>query len=187
MMLPVGHQAAQQVGSPQHRAVGRRRGADGHVIAAPGAGVPAVEHELFRAQPGRVCFVVKRRGVLHQFVPAMRGLNVDFENARIEYLRRLDWADFDPRAGIGPILASTEAVYRKPLTYPDTISIGSRIASVGEDRFIIEHRIVSHRLQVVTTEGRGTIVTFDYGTGKKVKVPEELRRKIATMEVKGHN
>jgi acyl-CoA thioester hydrolase len=110
-----------------------------------------------------------------------------FENARIEYLRRLDWADFDPRAGIGPILASTEAVYRKPLTYPDTISIGSRIASVGEDRFIIEHRIVSHRLQVVTTEGRGTIVTFDYGTGKKVKVPEELRRKIATMEGKGHN
>jgi acyl-CoA thioester hydrolase len=110
-----------------------------------------------------------------------------FENARIEYLRRLDWANFDPRAGIGPILASTEAVYRKPLTFPDTISIGSRIASIGEDRFIIEHRIVSHRLQAVTTEGRGTIVTFDYGTGKKVKVPDELRRKIAAMEGKGHN
>ncbi|HEV3237636.1 MAG TPA: thioesterase family protein [Gemmataceae bacterium] len=107
-----------------------------------------------------------------------------FENGRIEYFRRLGWANFDPRAGIGPILASTEATYRKPLTYPDTISIGSRVASMGEDRFIMEHRIVSHRLQAVTTEGRGTIVTFDYATGRKVAVPEDLRRKIAEMEGK---
>ena len=105
-----------------------------------------------------------------------------FENARIDYFRRLGWDNFDPQAGIGPILASTEAVYRKPLTYPDTISIGSRITNIGVDRFVLEHRIVSHKLQAVTTEGRGTIVTLDYATGKKVTIPEELRRKIAEME-----
>lgn len=104
------------------------------------------------------------------------------ENARIDYFRRLGWANFKPEAGVGPILGSVEAVFRKPLTYPDTISIGSRIINIGTDRFVMEHRIVSHKLQAVTTEGRGTIVTLDYATGKKVSIPEELRLKIAEIE-----
>jgi acyl-CoA thioester hydrolase len=108
-----------------------------------------------------------------------------FEDARVEYFRRLGWSDFNPDRGIGPILAATEATFRKPLTYPDTISVGARIPTVGDDRFIMEHRIVSHRLQTLTTEGRGTIVTLDYATGKKVRVPEELRRKIAATEENG--
>src|SRR4029077_20290465 len=55
-----------------------------------------------------------------------------FENVRLEYFRRLDWFDFEKETGIGPILAATEARFRKPLTYPDTISIGAHIGSVGE-------------------------------------------------------
>src|SRR5262249_53173011 len=105
-----------------------------------------------------------------------------FENARVEYFHRLDWSNFNPERGIGPILAATEAVFRKPLTYPDTISVAARIPGMGEDRFAMEHRIVSHAQQAVTTEGRGTIVTLDYATGKKVRVPDELRRKIEKME-----
>ncbi|MFL5243972.1 MAG: acyl-CoA thioesterase [Gemmataceae bacterium] len=105
-----------------------------------------------------------------------------FENARVEYFRRLDWSDFNPERGIGPILASTEATFRKPLTYPDTISVGARITTLSDDRFTLEHRIVSNRLQAVTTEGRGTIVTLDYATGKKVPIPEKLRQKIAEIE-----
>ena len=50
MVLPVGDQAAQQVGPAQERAVGRRRAAEHDVVAAAGAGVPAVEHELLGAE-----------------------------------------------------------------------------------------------------------------------------------------
>ena len=39
-----------------------------------------------------------------------------------------------------------------------------------------------HKLEDVATEGQGTIVTFHYGEGKKVPVPEELRRRIAALE-----
>ena len=50
-----------------------------------------------------------------------------FENARLEYFRRLDWFAFERETGIGPILAATQARFRRPLTYPDTISIAARV------------------------------------------------------------
>jgi len=105
-----------------------------------------------------------------------------FESARLEYFRRLDWFEFERATGIGPILAATQARFRKPLTYPDTISVTARVGSLSEDRFTIEHVIVSHQLRAVTTEGQGTIVTFHYAQGKKVLVPEDLRRRITELE-----
>src|SRR5947207_15757363 len=65
-----------------------------------------------------------------------------FENARLEYFRRLDWFEYEKQTGIGPILAATQARFRKPLTYPDTISVGCWIAKIEEDRFHMEYRLV---------------------------------------------
>ena len=105
-----------------------------------------------------------------------------FENARLEYIRRLVWLAFEAATGIGPILASTSARFRKPLTWPDIIDIGVRVAAVGDDRFTFEHRIVSRKLQAVAAEGEGVVVTFDYRRGVKVPMPDELRRRIAALE-----
>ncbi len=105
-----------------------------------------------------------------------------FENARLEYFRRLDWFEFEDRTGIGPILAATTARFRRPLTYPDTIRIGARVTAMEKDRFTLEHRIVSAALNDVATEGQGTIVTFHYARGEKVPIPDELRRRIEELE-----
>jgi acyl-CoA thioester hydrolase len=105
-----------------------------------------------------------------------------FENARLEYFRRLDWFNFEKETGVGPILGATQARFRRPLTYPDTIRIAARISQIGDDRMTIEHIIVSVGQQAVVTEGQGTIVTFDYAQNRKMPVPEELRRRIAALE-----
>jgi acyl-CoA thioester hydrolase len=105
-----------------------------------------------------------------------------FENARLEYFRRLDWFAFEEATGVGPILAATQARFRRPLTYPDTVSITARVSTLGHDRFTLEHRVVSHRLQEVAAEGQGTVVSFHYPSGKKVPVPEEIRKRIAALE-----
>ena len=105
-----------------------------------------------------------------------------FENARLEYFRRLDWFTFEKETGVGPILATTQARFCKPLTYPDVILIAARVKEIGRDRFTLEHRIVSRRLAAVATEGEGTIVTYDYARGAKVSVPDEVRRRIAALE-----
>ena len=60
VVLPVGDQAAQQVGAAQQRAVGGVGAAERHVVAAAGAGVGAVELELLGAEPGQPGLGVER-------------------------------------------------------------------------------------------------------------------------------
>jgi acyl-CoA thioester hydrolase len=107
-----------------------------------------------------------------------------FESARLEYFRRMDWFEYERVQGVGPILAATQARFRKPLTYPDTISVGARVPTLAEDRFTMLYRLVSHRLAAVAAEGEGTIVTFNYQQGKKVSIPDEVRKRIADVEVR---
>ena len=107
-----------------------------------------------------------------------------FENARLEYIRRLNWPALEAQTGVGPILHSTQARFRRPLTYPDTIWIGARIASIGADRFTLEHRIVSKSSGEVVTEGTGVVVTYHYERGEKVPIPEELLQRIRELEGK---
>src|SRR5215510_7504455 len=66
-----------------------------------------------------------------------------FENARLEYFRRLDWFKYQEETGIGPILRDTQARFRRPLTYPDTSFIGARLHILQDDRFSLEYRLVS--------------------------------------------
>ena len=107
-----------------------------------------------------------------------------FENARLEYIRRLDWFALEEATGIGPILAATQAHFRRPLSYPDTITIGARLLNLETDRFVLEHKIASKTQSEIVTEGQGTIVTYDYRRGTKVPVPEELKRRILALEGK---
>jgi len=107
-----------------------------------------------------------------------------FENARLEYFRQMGWFKYEDETGIGPILAATQARFRKPLTYPDTISIGVRVSERGDDRFLMEYRIVSHELDAVATEGTGTIVTIHYASAKKVPIPEDVLQMIVRLEGK---
>jgi acyl-CoA thioester hydrolase len=107
-----------------------------------------------------------------------------FENARLEYVARLDWFNYEKETGVGPILAATQARFRRPLTYPDFIAIGARLAEMESDRFHLEHRIVSRQQRQIVTEGQGTIVTYDYPGQRKVPVPDELRRRIMELEGK---
>lgn len=105
-----------------------------------------------------------------------------FESAHIEYFRRIGWLDFERGTGIGPILAATQARFRKALTYPDTISVASRVASLETQRFTFEHVIVSHVQGVVAADGQGTVVAFNFARQEKVPMPDEICRRIAALE-----
>jgi acyl-CoA thioester hydrolase len=105
-----------------------------------------------------------------------------FENARLEYFRRMGWFEYEEQTGVGPILQATQCRFRRPLTYPDTIRIGARVTHVGQDRMTMEHRLVSQALGEVAALGESTVVTFHYANGKKVAVPDEIRRRVAELE-----
>src|ERR1044071_8239339 len=64
-----------------------------------------------------------------------------FESGRIAYFEKLDLLELMEATGIGPILASTSCRFKIPLTYPDTVSVGSRVSEMEDDRFMMEYYV----------------------------------------------
>ena len=83
VVLPIGNQAAQQIGPPQHRTVGRRFSAQGDVVATTGACVTTVLHELFRAETTLSGFFVEPGGILNQLRPAFGWMDIDFDDTGV--------------------------------------------------------------------------------------------------------
>lgn len=105
-----------------------------------------------------------------------------FEGARIAYLERIGFRELGPGREVGPILASTEARYRRPVEYPDTVVVGARCTEVGADRFTQAYRLVSRARGEVAAEGGGVLVSYDYAAGRKAALPEEVRAAIHALE-----
>lgn len=105
-----------------------------------------------------------------------------FENARLEYFRRIGWWEYLEATGIGPIVASTQARFRIPVRYPDTLWAGAKIVAIGTDRITVQHRLVSQATGHLTTEGDAVVVCLDYRTHQKVPLPDELRKRIEELE-----
>lgn len=127
-----------------------------------------------------------------------------FESARIAYGRRVGMLDAltetktDPQtssdtdvsqaratpAKIAPILAATNARYKRPLQFPDCIIVGVKIAKLTDGKFWQQYRIFSTGQDCISTEGEAEIVCFDYANGKKTSLPPALRARIEALE--GH-
>jgi acyl-CoA thioester hydrolase len=105
-----------------------------------------------------------------------------FENARVDYMTRIGWFALKVSDGIGPIVASTQARFRKPLAYPDRVWVGARIISVESDRVTFEHRLLSRRWNDVAAEGQAVVVCYDYRNGTKVPLTTALRQQIDELE-----
>jgi acyl-CoA thioester hydrolase len=105
-----------------------------------------------------------------------------FENARVEYFRRIGWWEYLEQTGIGPIVGSTNARFRRPVKYPDTLRAGAKVISFGTDRFTIRHVLVSRTTGEMVTEGEAVVVCIDYRSNAKVVVPDVLRRRIEELE-----
>ncbi|MCE9530629.1 MAG: acyl-CoA thioesterase [Planctomycetes bacterium] len=107
-----------------------------------------------------------------------------FENARVEYFEKLNWKDDLAATGIGPIVATAQARFRRAVQHPDTLLVGVRVSEMSEDRYTMDYRIVSKKLNEVTTLGDTVVVAFSYSDGKKVAIPLELKKRIEQIEGK---
>lgn len=104
------------------------------------------------------------------------------EHARLHYFRVLEFSRSQTESGIGPILAWADCRFRRPLEYPDTVSIGIRIRDVESDRFAMETVIVSHDLEDIAATGQQKLVSYDYRAKQKTPLPEVVRHRIEAFE-----
>ena len=90
--------------------------------------------------------------------------------------------EFMNDTGIGPILASTQCRFKIPLTYPDVVTVGTKVDNLEEDRFLMKYVVISRKHGQVAASGEGMMVTFDYRNNKKVPIPDEIRKRIMALE-----
>lgn len=107
-----------------------------------------------------------------------------FESARILYFDQINLMEFMETTGVGPILASTQCRYKIPLVYPDQITVGARVDvhAMKIDRFTMEYTVFSHKHNKVAASGEGVLVTFNYRKNQKVPIPDEIKKRILTLE-----
>ncbi|HSU12911.1 thioesterase family protein [Longimicrobium sp.] len=105
-----------------------------------------------------------------------------FESARIEYLERIGFRQETEHGGVGPILHSTQARFRRPVEWPDTVLAGARTTEVGDDRFTQEYRLVSRAHGQVAAEGGCILMAYDYANARKAALPPAVRDAIHRLE-----
>lgn len=105
-----------------------------------------------------------------------------FESARVAYGHQVNMMDPKENEGVAPILAATSARYKRPITFPDSLLVGVRIAKMSNNRFWQHYAIVSASQNAITTEGEAEIVMFDYRHQRKADIPPALKKRIEALE-----
>lgn len=114
--------------------------------------------------------------------------NVSFfrylETARVAFIRSLGVDVSDRRRDLGFILQHAECRFRRPVNFPDTLRVTSSLVSIGDDRFTLEHQVISSATDHVAAIGRGTIVTYDYSAHSKVNIPPVVRAALGRFPIR---
>jgi acyl-CoA thioester hydrolase len=105
-----------------------------------------------------------------------------FETARIHYFERCGFMATYQEDRVGAILHSTSCRFRRPLHFPDSVLVGTRVQALGEDRFTMAYRVVSVAQRAIAADGTGLIVSFDYVNRTKVPLPLAVRQAILAIE-----
>lgn len=105
-----------------------------------------------------------------------------WETARIDYCREIGLMRDDASLAIGTVLAAMQCDFRRQLTFPDTVRIGSRLSRVGNSSIRIEHRLISLTQNEIAAEAVSTIVTFDFEKQVSLSVPDDMRAAMRTLE-----
>jgi len=104
-----------------------------------------------------------------------------FETVRIRYLEEAGLISFITETGIGPVLAETSCVFKKPIQYPDTVEVGASVKKIDQYSFVMEHLLVS-RNRGIAARAQAVMVTIDYRNGGKVEMPAQIREAIERIE-----
>ena len=105
-----------------------------------------------------------------------------FETARIAYFRKVGLQATTPTS-VGPILATTTCNFLRPAVYPCDLLAGARVNKVGNTSFTMEYQLSpATEVDNPFATGSGVIVVINYKTSEKVRVPDEIRAAIATLE-----
>lgn len=102
------------------------------------------------------------------------------ENVRMFFLDRVGLLERHRDRAQGVILASTTCNFRKPVKWPQRITISTGCIAVGNTSFTLAYLLTNEAGEIVA-DATSVLVMYDYALGNKMSIPEEVRRAIASV------
>ncbi|MCW8387271.1 acyl-CoA thioesterase [Fluoribacter dumoffii] len=93
-----------------------------------------------------------------------------FQEARIDWLRELN---INMSEKTGPVVIHVACTFLKPVIYPATVTLSSKIHSLGNSSMMMDHDL--YQGEVLMAQGSCKIVWVDYQQNKSISLPHEIR------------
>jgi acyl-CoA thioester hydrolase len=101
--------------------------------------------------------------------------------ARINYWEAVGiYQDF-PTTGIGPMLVAISCQYKKPLHFPGSIVVHTRMKFIKTTSFSLHHQVRNMNNELCA-EAEDVMVVFDFNKNEKVQFPDDIRKKVEDLE-----
>lgn len=104
---------------------------------------------------------------------------VYLETARLNFLQQFGVWEHGRKPRTGPILAHISCDFRKELTFPATIRIGSRVSRLGNKSFTLQQNIFQEGSPDPFAASVSVVVWIDYADGKTVPLPDRFREQAS--------
>ncbi len=101
--------------------------------------------------------------------------------ARLNYLEAIGLMKMHSETQKGPILASINCQFLKPMFYPGGVTVRSKIETIKNTSFTIRHIIYNDKNEPAS-EIQDIIVFYDFTACAKLPIPDEIRRNIKSLE-----
>ncbi len=102
-----------------------------------------------------------------------------FESARVYF-----FADIPNYAGfsgpVKPVLAGISCEYKRPVVYPDTLTLHVGVKSMGNSSFKMACEMHSEKVGLAA-KAECTIVMFNFERKRPVRLPQDLRDAMQAM------
>ncbi|HLP14014.1 MAG TPA: thioesterase family protein [Flavobacteriales bacterium] len=101
--------------------------------------------------------------------------------ARVNYWETIGMDANFATKGIGPNLASVTCSFKRPMFYPGTVIIKSRIDYIKKTSFGLTHRIYNDKNELCA-EANDVAVIYDYLKKVPSPIPDWMRSKVEAIE-----
>jgi acyl-CoA thioester hydrolase len=105
-----------------------------------------------------------------------------FDTVVNEHLVRAGGLDIERSAAIG-VVVETACRFHKPLTFPDVVDAGMRVAAIGRSSVRYEIALFRHGDDAAAATGRFVHVWVDRDMRRPVPVPPRVREALEALRV----
>lgn len=106
--------------------------------------------------------------------------------ARLHYWETIGLYQHFLKTNLGPMVASVNCQFKKPLHYPGNIMITTSMKFIRNSSFSFIHQIWNDAGELVA-EAEDVMVMFDFNKNEKIPFPDAFRKKVETLESKTFN